>query len=101
VSRTHADRVGAPNRPSACRRGYDRHWQRVAAAAIANQPYCTNCGSQSDLTGDHVIPVSRGGLSTRANCQVLCRPCNARKRNLPSFHRQLSLDALVRQELTR
>lgn len=85
-------------RPSACRRGYDRRWQRIAADAIERQPYCTNCGSTRDLTGDHIVPVSRGGLNTRANCQTLCRRCNARKRNLPAFPRQLCLDALFRAE---
>lgn len=86
-------------RPSACRRGYDRGWRRIAAEAIARQPWCSDCRSTNDLTGDHIVPVSRGGLNTRANCQVLCRTCNARKRNLMPFPRQLSLDALFAEQV--
>ena len=40
---------------------------------------CTHCGSQSDLTIDHVHPVSLGGLNDPTNLQTLCRSCNSRK----------------------
>jgi 5-methylcytosine-specific restriction protein A len=33
------------------------------------------------LTGDHIQPLARGGTSTADNVQVLCRQCNARKRD--------------------
>ncbi len=81
-------------RPSACRRGYGRTWQKIAAAAIAGQPWCSDCGSRSDLTGDHEIPVSAGGLSTRGNLGIRCRSCNARKGNRPAARTQLTLDSL-------
>lgn len=40
---------------------------------------CTNCGSTHDLTMDHIIPVTKGGLHTKANIGVLCRSCNSSK----------------------
>lgn len=43
---------------------------------------CLYCGKQfsiSQLTRDHVMPVSRGGLSVWENCVTACRHCNQRK----------------------
>lgn len=41
---------------------------------------CRECGATEDLEIDHLTPVSRGGESIEENLQVLCRPCNRRKR---------------------
>ncbi|MCG6892572.1 MAG: HNH endonuclease [Desulfobacteraceae bacterium] len=41
---------------------------------------CGYCGSAGvALTIDHIIPKSRGGLSTFENCITSCTCCNARK----------------------
>jgi 5-methylcytosine-specific restriction endonuclease McrA len=40
---------------------------------------CQYCGSTHDLTLDHVLPRSRGGLSTWENLCTACKTCNARK----------------------
>lgn len=41
---------------------------------------CQYCGRQShDLTIDHVVPRSRGGLHTWENLVSACKPCNHRK----------------------
>lgn len=42
---------------------------------------CQECGSQDHLHLDHIHPVSKGGPSTVENLQVLCRVCNARKKD--------------------
>jgi 5-methylcytosine-specific restriction endonuclease McrA len=31
---------------------------------------------------DHVVPLARGGVSTKANCVVACKECNNKKRYL-------------------
>jgi len=57
-------------------------WKRKRAAGI-----CHHCGRKFpplELTMDHVVPVSRGGKSTRGNVVPSCKQCNSeRKHRLP------------------
>ena len=40
---------------------------------------CCKCGSEEDLTIDHIYPESRGGELTPDNVETLCRSCNSSK----------------------
>ncbi|MEU1953160.1 TerD family protein [Nocardia rhamnosiphila] len=40
---------------------------------------CVECGDSHYLEFDHVIPLSRGGATSAANLQILCRGCNRTK----------------------
>jgi 5-methylcytosine-specific restriction endonuclease McrA len=40
---------------------------------------CQYCGSDKDLSIDHVLPRSRGGGSSWKNLVTACKPCNSRK----------------------
>ncbi len=42
---------------------------------------CQYCGIKSDLTLDHVIPRSKGGVDTWENLVTACNKCNVRKGN--------------------
>ena len=42
---------------------------------------CQYCGSKGDLTFDHVLPRSRGGVTSWDNVVAACSPCNLRKGN--------------------
>lgn len=41
--------------------------------------YCGNRFHRSQLTREHIIPVSRGGANTWMNCATACKRCNNRK----------------------
>ncbi len=56
-------------------RNYGRQWKRLSRAAIEAQPWCSYCGATDDLTGDHPIPLARGGEVLQEPV-VLCRRCN-------------------------
>ena len=43
--------------------------------------YCGKNVGAANLTMDHVVPVSRGGKSTRGNCVPCCKECNNRKKS--------------------
>lgn len=40
---------------------------------------CKNCGTDTDLTIDHVKPLSKGGANKLSNMQTLCFACNVAK----------------------
>lgn len=44
--------------------------------------HCEQKFSRDDLTMDHLIPISRGGRSTKKNIVVSCKQCNSLKKNL-------------------
>lgn len=43
--------------------------------------YCQLKKPARDLTFDHVLPRSQGGLTNWTNIVTACRPCNSRKEN--------------------
>ena len=42
---------------------------------------CQYCGEASDLTFDHLLPRSKGGLTTWDNVVTACSKCNLKKSN--------------------
>ena len=44
--------------------------------------YCQKKTERKLLTMDHIVPVSRGGQSTRGNVVTACKACNTQKKDL-------------------
>jgi 5-methylcytosine-specific restriction endonuclease McrA len=59
-----------------------RAWKTQAARIKKRDGYrCTACGSESDLTVDHIDAVANTGRTEYHDHELttLCRPCNSRK----------------------
>lgn len=41
---------------------------------------CVLCGAKDKLSIDHKVPVIKGGANSVNNVQILCMPCNLKKR---------------------
>ena len=55
-------------------------WKRRLAKGICH--YCKRAFPPKELTMDHIIPVSRGGKSTKGNVVPCCKECNNAKKQL-------------------
>ena len=55
-------------------------WKRKLAAGICH--YCGRQVGARQLTMDHVVPLIRGGRSTRGNVVPACKTCNTKKQLL-------------------
>jgi len=55
-------------------------WQSELAAGICH--YCKNKFKPSELTMDHIVPLSRGGRSVKGNIVPCCKNCNNEKKYL-------------------
>ena len=53
-------------------------WRAQIAPGVCH--YCGRKVGSANLTLDHVIPVARGGRSTRGNCVPCCKACNNSKK---------------------
>jgi len=56
-----------------------RWWQQKTSSGC-----CHYCGQQvgyAELTMDHVVPLSRGGRSTKDNLVPCCKACNTKKKS--------------------
>lgn len=55
-------------------------WKRKCADGICF--YCKKKVNAKDLTLDHIVPLIRGGKSTKGNIVPACKDCNNRKKYL-------------------
>jgi 5-methylcytosine-specific restriction endonuclease McrA len=55
-------------------------WKRKRAGGICH--FCGRSFPPRDLTMEHLVPLVRGGKSTRANLVPACKECNSKKKYL-------------------
>jgi 5-methylcytosine-specific restriction enzyme A len=54
-------------------------WKRRRASGICH--YCSRKFAPRELTMDHIVPLVRGGKSTRGNVVPACKECNTKKKH--------------------
>jgi len=55
-------------------------WKRCCAKGVCH--YCGRPTLPGELTMDHIVPISRGGKSTKGNAVPCCKECNTNKKHL-------------------
>jgi len=54
-------------------------WKRRRGAGICH--YCEKKVAPRELTMDHLVPLVRGGRSTKGNLVPACKDCNTKKKH--------------------
>ena len=55
-----------------------RWWKQKLQEGVCY--YCHMRLEKKEATMDHKVPLSRGGVSSRSNVVLSCKPCNAKKK---------------------
>jgi len=55
-------------------------WKNRLAKGVCH--WCGNSFPADELTLDHIVPVIRGGKSSRGNVVPACKECNSKKKYL-------------------
>ncbi len=55
-------------------------WKRRLAKGVCH--YCGCKAAPGELTMDHIVPIARGGRSTKGNVATACKNCNNKKKQL-------------------
>ncbi len=58
-------------------------WQNLIQKT--NCYYCQKDISRGQVTMDHVLPIARGGKSTKGNIVPCCKICNTKKKDMTVF----------------
>lgn len=74
-------------------------WKRRCAEGVCH--YCRRRVTPRELTMDHIVPIIRGGKTTRGNCVPVCKECNSRKKYLLPIEWEEYLARLGRPEEER
>ncbi len=56
--------------------------------------YCKERVPPKQLTMDHIVPIVRGGQSTRSNLVACCQECNSKKKYMLPLEWQEYLDSM-------
>lgn len=70
-------------------------WKNKISKGLCH--YCGQSVPPKELTLDHVVPVARGGRTTKGNCVPACKGCNNQKKNLLPLEWEDYLQRLEKQ----
>ncbi|MFO8089385.1 MAG: HNH endonuclease [Desulfatiglandaceae bacterium] len=67
-------------------------WYRRIEPGVCH--YCGREVGRENLTMDHIVPLSRGGKSTKGNIVACCKECNNKKKYLMPLEWEEYLNSL-------
>jgi 5-methylcytosine-specific restriction endonuclease McrA len=71
-------------------------WKRRCAKGVCH--YCGRPTAPKELTMDHIVPISRGGRSTKGNIVAACKECNNAKRHFLPMEWEQYLKDIKKEE---
>ncbi|WP_136798753.1 MULTISPECIES: HNH endonuclease [Desulfosediminicola] len=71
-----------------------RWWQQKTSSGLCY--YCGKKFTYKQLTMDHLVPLSRGGRSTKDNLVPSCKKCNTKKKSMLSVEWEEYVDKIHR-----
>ena len=72
-----------------------RWWQNRLAKGVCH--WCGGTFPAAELTMDHIVPLTRGGKSSRGNVVPACKECNSRKKYLLPMEWEEYLESVKRE----
>ena len=73
-------------------------WKRKRAEGICY--YCKRKMPPKELTLDHIVPIIRGGKSTKGNVVPVCKECNNKKKYMLPIEWEEYLEKLRKNSLS-
>jgi 5-methylcytosine-specific restriction endonuclease McrA len=70
-------------------------WKRKCAEGLCY--YCKKKVAPKELTIDHIVPIIRGGKSTKGNIVPVCKECNNKKKYLLPIEWEEYLERLAKE----
>ena len=59
--------------------GSTTQWRKIRQLVINRDGCCQRCGTEDNLSVDHIVPRKLGGNDSLDNLEVLCASCNSSK----------------------
>jgi 5-methylcytosine-specific restriction endonuclease McrA len=72
-------------------------WKRKCAEGVCY--FCKRKVAPKKLTMDHIVPIIRGGKSTKGNSVPVCKECNNKKKYLLPIEWEEYLEKLKKETL--
>ncbi|NOY70471.1 MAG: HNH endonuclease [Deltaproteobacteria bacterium] len=92
----HDDTILRAEKEKARKLRASQWWKRKCSKG-----FCHYCGSKvrpAELTMDHIVPLSRGGKSTKGNVVACCKECNNKKKSMLPMEWEQYMEKIAQED---